>query len=524
MAPSGAKRCIPVLEGGDQVEITLNIDGSNRPGGAPKLSVWDDVIGIVQSTVDFSHPSAAKHDEVYANVHRAFKVLKHRHSQWIAYVVALVLPRSPNLPAIGSCALCPRGLGNPAVGKLTDEMLVKLVQTLESSELCSANPALHLKEQYKLALKRERIAESRIKMEEKAAASALREAAKIQRQPQAKGKAASAAAAAKQVQTKKGGSRKQMALDDVDDHVLNEPIHTEQVAKSDFLEFLTSHLNYLLKIDDRQKEKVDAVRYMYLKAAMDEKVCIQFLPGKAVEIKNLTTTAKLMKEHFYRSGKLQPRPSDADFPRGTLDDEEALADPCEPDCVSDAHVMELLDSSRVEFREVIEHFKTNKLELPVPCHASASAAMNTCMMRMFTYIQEGGGVLTNRKDAWMKLQEAAVSEVVSVVPLKWDVALRRVEAVLDKVEALKRDVLVDRDTELKALAQLGVTAAKVRKTRIACIAHVLHVLGQQQVSIQEGPSVSKYAYAPSLVQSFLRQLVQNYDGGKVILITLAARS
>jgi hypothetical protein len=175
-------------------------------------------------------------------------------------------------------------------------------------------------------------------------------------------------------------------------------------------------------------------------------------------------------------------------------------------------------------REVIEHFKTNKLELPVPCHASASAAMNTCMMRMFTYIQEGGGVLTNRKDAWMKLQEAAVSEVLSALPLKWDLALRRVEAVLDKVEALKRDVLVDRDTELKALAQLGVTAAKVRKTRIACIAHVLHVLGQQQVSIQEGPSVSKYAYAPSLVQSFLRQLVQNYDGGKVILITLAARS
>jgi hypothetical protein len=175
-------------------------------------------------------------------------------------------------------------------------------------------------------------------------------------------------------------------------------------------------------------------------------------------------------------------------------------------------------------REVIEHFKTNQLELPVPCHASASAAMNTCMRRMFTYIQEGGGVLTNRKDAWMKLQEAAVSEVLSALPLKWDLALRRVEAVLDKAEANKRDIFVDRDTELKALAQLGVTAAKVRKTRIACITHVLHVLGQQQVAIQEGPSVSKYAYAPSLVQSFLRQLVQNYDGAKVILITLAARS
>lgn len=112
-----------------QTEVFLKLDESPLEEAT---TVWDQLVDYCQTRVDMNHPSAMKHGEIFLNVNRVFKGLKKLHPEWILPTVALLLPRCG--AQLGACSLCPRGIGNPALAKITDEGVNNLIAGMEHKE------------------------------------------------------------------------------------------------------------------------------------------------------------------------------------------------------------------------------------------------------------------------------------------------------------------------------------------------------------------------------------------------------
>jgi len=115
-----------------------------------------------------------KHGEIFLNVNRVFKGLKKLHPEWILPTVALLLPRCG--AQLGACSLCPRGIGNPALAKITDEGVNNLIAGMEHSEVMKdrLNPDRDAKLVAKRKVAQEKMEKAKVKMQSEVAKTTAR--------------------------------------------------------------------------------------------------------------------------------------------------------------------------------------------------------------------------------------------------------------------------------------------------------------------------------------------------------------
>ncbi|CAK0825567.1 unnamed protein product, partial [Prorocentrum cordatum] len=87
---------------------------------AAKVSVWDDFVSFSQKRVEFKHPFAQQHSEVFGVVKLVFSRLKHDHPDMITSVLAFGLPLKKRA---GASAIC-EGVDRI---KITDDMMLRLL-------------------------------------------------------------------------------------------------------------------------------------------------------------------------------------------------------------------------------------------------------------------------------------------------------------------------------------------------------------------------------------------------------------
>ena len=103
------------------------------------------------------------------------------------------------------------------------------------------------------------------------------------------------------------------------DNVTVQP-EMQSLASKSFLEAVSFHHDYLLKIDPRVTEKAEAFKLAALYGACVGHVPLTVRGGKRKLIRGFTPLGKLFKADVYRGASLRPRPSDTDFVGQTLED------------------------------------------------------------------------------------------------------------------------------------------------------------------------------------------------------------
>ena len=262
------------------------VDGSTQAHVA--RTVWDIMYDQLMESADFGSQTL-RHSIIFKNAFTIQRHLKTQHPEFIADCVKRCIPMSAG-NELGKCGLCPSGLGNPAIQKITDEMMLRLLENVAhsmSNKQLQAGPLLNSK-----VLKSSQHAASKKvagKPTKKQASSAKAQVAQRQK-------------LAKQKQTLDLASvAEDIAVFTGEDGDLE---HTT-------LGHITSLCKYLYQLDSNQGSKVEPFKFLLLYGSMTEDLTLN-VRGKLVAVKGLSSLRKILKQDIYTSASLKPRLSDPD--------------------------------------------------------------------------------------------------------------------------------------------------------------------------------------------------------------------
>lgn len=244
-----------------ETERDREVDVTVTPFGdilAPKMSVFSQLDEAAMELVDFSHPSALKHGHVFMQASEIFRTMKILHPEWIKDIFLLTMPMGKE--ALGTCRLCPEGLGNPALDHITSDMMDNLLVVMASSE--AMKDRIDPSRNQEVELKKRKVA-----AKAKSSAAFQSKGAKV----------------ISNMMTKKGKLRKQVGKKRGSGNDLQEELEPladaepelldHDTQQQDFLESTRDWLNKIRKKDPNLRE-LDALKFIALKAGLTGKMTL----------------------------------------------------------------------------------------------------------------------------------------------------------------------------------------------------------------------------------------------------------
>lgn len=389
-------------------------------GGGGEASVWALLSQYIQENVDLPSMTMASDERTMHLAMDVLRALRSSHSEWIVPIIALSLPL---LGGVGpaQCLWMPNGL--PLIAAVSQGALDGLLTKMDGA---------------------------------KTLADALL--------PQRKGKR----------QRKSSSSAGIVATQQPDDSQCDPDANAKTT-----LEHLDDTIKYLMKIDDRQEEKIKAFKSIAVYAALQGTVVVN-VKGATKKIDRWSTLRQMMKDEVYRAAELKPRASDVDA--------LALADLVQDGREAQATVntgpnTELLNDLQVFASDMYAYTEQHKvLELPIVSSLSVATAVNSTMLALFTAVASKGGRLSSKNEATALLVDMATDQVMTLLPDTWS---RVASAVGDLTCARSPaiEAVAAQFTPFDKLMDKGFLPEVFFAMRFQTLAHILASLGLQQCSI-----------------------------------------
>ena len=319
--------------------LLRSVDGDLLPTGslAAKISVWQDLVGMMQADADMQHPllGSAKYGDMFTKINTVFKVMKRTHPEWIRPIVQLLLPMHKPLAV---CSLAPDGIcpanGDPAIATIDQSQLRAMLEDVEESASMKLlqDPNLDVDLNKEIAQSQQKFAATVAKkVAARAKAAAKAKSGGALKSAVAKAKSAVVNARGQiRARERRAGNENEAAplMDGVAPEVLLDDGDDTPKTRCAF-DILSNFTTYLRKISTDHPKVIDAYRLILLKGALTDKVGIR-VNGREVQDKKITHVKRIMKGEFYRVSRcLRARPSDTDFVDGIIPDN--LDDPDDPD-------------------------------------------------------------------------------------------------------------------------------------------------------------------------------------------------
>ena len=169
---------------------------------------------------------------------------------------------------------------------------------------------------------------------------------------------------------------------------------------------------YLLKIDHTSRH-ADAYLQIACYAVMNGSITISDVSKSKTQcIDKWSVLRKLIKTHVYKTARLQPRPSDADFdPKSTdgangLSEEHAAMIQEVPQEMTDEEIIDFLSENKETFEKLVTFVQKNAPAMPLASHVSASTVANKVMMALMPKM-----VLDHQQPLWVELAAEADREI-----------------------------------------------------------------------------------------------------------------
>ena len=260
---------------------------TERPSRAQE-SIWENLVRRAQKEVAFTHPKAQNYAAVMSMIFAVFSKLKHDHPEYVVDVIMLFLPRTSSAYPLGKFPLLPHGLPNPALDLCTEEALDELLVDMATSKVYDGI-------QIDRATAEEKITESNAKLTiVKSTVKAKGSPAKSPAKSKAKVKAAPLSDETAGISWSANDMIKSFLahLTDTSDYM-----HTRMNPDGQFTMFFEGFIN------------------VSLAGAIAGQIEL-LLAGSLKKIGSFQMVRKSAKMALYRSAKLVPRMSDADFEPG----------------------------------------------------------------------------------------------------------------------------------------------------------------------------------------------------------------
>ena len=460
--------------------------GADQSKELPR-AVWHHFSNLCFSKADFSHPAADRQTAFFASAYNVFKELKATHPEYVADVCMMAIPTTEKA-VLGVCELTPAGLGNPVFDRITEEMVARLTETMENSE------CLQELKHCPVALDQKTV----IKLDKKAVTAGTKVA-----------KAKAKAAPSTEVKESASNKMKMAAVSRARQLASTAEKYEDGMDKMTKLSFLTNFLQYLHKIDPTQTDRIEAFKYIVIKALLEDK-CTVTVGSELRKMTGLKKLKILMKSIIYRVASLKPRPSDTDFPNGEL----AVGDLSVPICsthstppsqMSDSALMCLVEDMAAECTTLINHFETLPPKKCFMMSLASGRLINTSLLNLLSAAQSD--LITTKKQAWLKLVDAAAAVVDDFLSDKMIHALYHAE----RVKTMSRlDLFMG--TPFWALANnTEASAVELIAQKSHIMLFIAKSIGLQQIMLQEGPVKTACQYAPPLCHTFTTFLCNMHD-------------
>ena len=273
-------------------------------------------------------------------------------------------------------------------------------------------------------------------------------------------------------------------------------------GQADFLTHLRCTMEYLYKVDNRQVEKIKSFTAIGLYAAVHGSVDLT-IKGTKKTYGAWSTIRKLMKAEVYRAAQLRPRISDTDFADLDVDakNDDGAAD-------NDANTFNSKVHDAMPAANDLRNFVVdNRIsDVPLPAQMFATSAVNSTMLAVFAAVSHKGGTMPSEQDAFAVLLDAALTEVLRVIPLDWDIAA----ALLDNAN----DNYIAKEHEpFQMLLSIGMTTAVLNGLRMSLACHILACLGLQHFNKSDGAGSppTSIPYMSSQMHKFVADLGKKFD-------------
>ena len=288
----------------------------------------------------------------------------------------------------------------------------------------------------------------------------------------------------------------ELVLDDIENKTIIEIVHGAE--------------DYLVRIDPRQHAKARPFRlacfYGELGPEKEGVPCKR--NGRAVSINGFIRLNILFKADVYRSGKLMPRLSDADFMDKTDvddgmdtgdDDQKKLAEKRLEITAQCGELQEHAESFVAYLRE------EKPVDVPIMVQMGGAKAMNRTMLQLLS-MQNGiqSNAFSTNRNAALLMANCVATEVLEIFPPAWDAVAGVVD---DCFEVKGMDLLAQHPAFLE-LAEDPAVAGGLCRDLVHCLrgqltCHLVSCLGLQEYNHREGPIMVRRPYLPSMLQKVI---------------------
>ena len=391
-------------------------------------TVWDDLVAAVRARADMMKVTAADHSDIFNSTYEIFCKLRVSHPEYVAPVALLVWPC---INGHGVCPLLQEGLPNPVFKRVTGDMCESLLVDMSSSEAVqqaiSGEDVRVLQEQRQRQVARadEKKSKRKQQLDKK-------------REQQAKKSVAKAKASMGRGRSVNVSANNKRPAEPAASSIPPAPMVEKNLqAACKFLGLWTATKAYLIKIEPRNQERLQAWESIALSAALGLQGISLTCQHKARPLKGFCMLRTIFKAESYRMAALKPRASDPDFANNQ--GIEAAVDAYTDECVSktetnndeltDDDLRLFLERSRETIMRIELFLDRNKVSLPVNTHICACSALSETMMSMLAQVGQLGGGIANADAAAEMLFKAAVSQLENIIEPEWRGVLETVDKI-----------------------------------------------------------------------------------------------
>jgi hypothetical protein len=249
--------------------------------------------------MDYKHVLAQNHTYIFNTAASVMRVLKSSHPEYIVDVIMLAMPKLGQ--PYGTTHLSPSGLGQVAIERLTEDMVDRLLVSMDGSKTLEHLQHRHLQVEADAAASHaEGVVVAAVDLAATDIGGGIGDGAVCTGRGKG-GKASAVPKAAKDKAAAALAKAKAKALAKVKAAARDAPEqnYSDAMRKDNYLEHWAICRGYLHKIDIRQKDKIDQFKYLVLAGQMSGKIGLR-VAGVEKKVVSFQVLQKIFKTDVYR--------------------------------------------------------------------------------------------------------------------------------------------------------------------------------------------------------------------------------